>query len=113
MAGQARWGIDWERVPWTLWAYAAISIANLVALLARLHNYRPAIYAAIFLIAWDYFLLRGVRWLWIVTAAFLALALAFDLATARGSWWGDGIAIVDLILLLLPPTRRFYDDRPA
>ncbi len=111
MAGNRRLGIDWERVPWTLWAYVAISVAKLAVSLARLHGYRPAVIAVIVLLVVDYFLLRGVWWLWVATAALLALGLVIDIATGRGSWWGDVIAIVDLVLLLLPPTRAFFADR--
>jgi hypothetical protein len=48
-----------------------------------------------------------------VTAAILAIGLVVDLATQNGSWWGDATGVLQLALLVLPPTRRFFDDRAA
>lgn len=65
---------------------------------------------------WPYFMLRGVRWLWIVTVGADALIFVIDIATGNGTWYGDLAAVVQLSLLLLPVTRRFFassDSRAA
>lgn len=104
-----RWSIDATRVPWSLWAYVAIMGISLVVLLTRSIPVAAAVFAVFFLAAWAYFLLRGVRWLWLVTVVYLtAFFFFFDLITASGSWFGDGTDLVQLALLILPPTRRFF-----
>jgi cell division protein FtsW (lipid II flippase) len=102
------WGIEPEKVPWSLWAYVALMGVSLVVLLTRSIHVEPAIFAVVFLGAWAYFLLRGVRWLWIATAVFLAVFLVVDLATASGTWFGDSTGLVQLVLLILPATRQFF-----
>lgn len=103
-----RWSIDAARVPWSLWTYVAIMGISLVVLLTRSIPVKTAIVAVFFLAAWAYFLLRGVRWLWVATIVYLAAFFFFDLITASGSWFGDGTGLVQLALLILPATRRFF-----
>lgn len=107
------WGIDPERVPWSLWAYVATTGVNLVFLLARTNHVKPAIFVVVFGAAWDYFLLRAVRWLWIATVVGLALGGVIGLMIGSGTWWGNAIGLLQLCLLLLPPTRRFFESRTA
>jgi hypothetical protein len=107
------WGIDRERVPWSLWAYVATTGVNLIVLLARLNHVEPAIFVVVFGVTWDYFLLRAVRWLWIATVVSFALIIVIDLVTGSGTWWGSAIGLLQLCLLLLPPTRRFFERRTA
>jgi hypothetical protein len=101
--------IEWGRVPWSLWLYVAISIGQIVVLVftASMHI-APFVFFIVFIAAWDFFLLRAVRWLWIGTVALGVLILAIDLATGTGTWHGDLIGAIDLGLLLLPTTRRFF-----
>jgi hypothetical protein len=68
----------------------------------------PFVFSIVFIAAWDFFLLRAVRWLWIGTVALGALILAIDLATGTGTWHGDLTGAIGLGLLLLPATRRFF-----
>src|SRR6201999_1665582 len=65
MEARARWGIDWERVPWTLWTYVGIAVIDTAVLFARSSHARPAIFA-----------------------------------------------VIQLALLVLPPTRRFFAEPP-
>jgi hypothetical protein len=113
MEARARWGIDWERIPWTLWAYVAVAAIDAAVLVTRSAHPKPGIFLVIVLVFWGYFLLRAVWWVWILTAALLALGVVIDLATQNGSWWGDATGVLQLALLVLPPTRRFFDDRAA
>lgn len=68
----------------------------------------PFVFSIVIIVAWDFFLLRAVRWLWIGTVSFGALILAIDLATGTGTWHGDLVGAIGLGLLLLPGTRRFF-----
>jgi hypothetical protein len=67
----------------------------------------------VFIAAWDFFLLRAVRWLWIGTVAVGAVILAVDFATGTGTWHGDVVGAIGLGLLLVPATRRFFATNEA
>jgi hypothetical protein len=97
-----------EGVPWTLWLYVATTGVSLVVLLTRQIHVAPAIFAVIFAAIWDYSLLRGIRWVWIVTLVLFLCSLVVGLVIGSGTWWGTGIGLLQLVLLLLPPTRRFF-----
>lgn len=101
--------IEWERVPWSLWLYVAISIGQIVVLLFTASTpIAPLVFSIVFIVAWDFFLVKAVRWLWIGTVALGAVVLAIDLATGTGTWHGDVVGAIGLGLLLLPATRRFF-----
>lgn len=101
--------IEWGKVPWPLWLYVAISIGQSVVLVFTASTHLALVVFSIALIAvWNFFLLKAVRWLWIGTVALGALGLAVNLATGGGTWHGDLIGAIDLGLLLLPATRRFF-----
>jgi hypothetical protein len=104
-------GIDWGEVPWSLWAYVAATCVSLVLLLTRVPYVAPAIFSVVIGLAWDYFLLRAVRWVWLGTLVLFAIILVVDLATSTGTWWGTALGLVQLFLLLLPPTRRHFEGR--
>jgi hypothetical protein len=101
--------IEWDRVPWSLWLYVALSLGQIVVLVftASMHI-APLVFFVVFAVVWDFFLLRAVRWLWVGTVALGALTIAVDLATGTGTWHGDLTGTIDLGLLLLPATRRFF-----
>lgn len=101
--------VEWGRVPWSLWAYVVLAIGDLaVVLLMRSISAAPLIFFIVFIFVWNYFLLRAVRWLWFATVALFALVLTIELITASGSWHGAAIGFIQLGLLLLPATRRFF-----
>lgn len=101
--------IEWEKVPWSLWLYVAISVGQIFVLVFTASvPIAPLVFFVVLIAAWDFFLLRAVRWLWIGTVALGALILAIDLVTSTGTWHGDLIGAIDLGLLLLPATRRFF-----
>jgi hypothetical protein len=101
--------IAWGKVPWSLWLYVAISIGQIVVLVFTASMpIAPSVFSIVVIAAWDFFLLRAVRWLWIGTVALGALFLALDLATGTGTWHGDLIGAFDLGLLLLRATRQFF-----
>jgi hypothetical protein len=68
------------------------------------------VFAPFFALAWAYFLLRGIRWLWFVTLAIHVLTIpGIVLGSVR--WEGSVFTIAGLILLLLPATREYFAER--
>lgn len=110
--------IEWGRVPWSLWVWVGIAWVVMVEFIVRVAGDSEMSHVAArfvslsltvaLLLAWDFYMLKGVRWLWIATVIFLVLSLVIDLATASGTWYWDLAGLVQLGLLLLPPTRRFF-----
>jgi hypothetical protein len=112
--------IDREAVSWTLWAYVGCTVMNLGFFMARSlssksvhHPVGIIVTSVAVVIFWDYFLLRGVRWLWIATIVVLAGGLLLDIATETILWWALVITVTQIVLLLLPTTRRFFERREA
>jgi hypothetical protein len=106
--------IAWRQVPWTLWAFAALTVASLIVVLARASGSAPAtalIFYVVLTCAWLYFLFRGVRWVWVITVGVGLVGLLFDLLTASGTWLGISSGLVGLLLMLLPATRRHVGAR--
>ena len=107
--------IDLEAIPWTLWAYVGCAVVNLGFLIAKSLNstsvHHPARIVVISVVVWsllNYFLLRRVWWLWIATVVFLAGGLLLDVALGTILWWALVLTVIQLVLLLLPATRRFF-----
>jgi hypothetical protein len=107
--------IEWETVPWTLWAYVGCAVVNLGFLIARSLNstsvHHPARIVVMSVVVWsllNYFLLRGIWWLWIAAVVFLAGGLLVDIALGTILWWALVTAVIQIVLLLLPTTRRFF-----
>jgi hypothetical protein len=106
--------IAWRRVPWTLWAFAVLTVAGLIVVLARASGNAPVTALVIYVVlicAWLYFLLRGVRWVWMITVGVGLVGLIFDLITGSGTWLDIASGLVGLLLLLLPATRRYVGAR--
>jgi hypothetical protein len=102
--------IDWQRVPWSLRVYVALTTAGiLVTDLAASAPVAPSAFAFVFILSWNFFLLRALRWLWIATVALAVVFTVIDLLTGSGTWYGILIGLIQLCLLLTPATRRFFD----
>lgn len=65
------------------------------------------------MIVYLYFLLQGVRWLWIATIAVGVLVLLVEVISGSREWQGVIWSVIDLTLLLLPVTRRYVLNRTA
>jgi predicted cobalt transporter CbtA len=61
-----------------------------------------------FVVVICFFLLQRVRWLWIATMVFTALGVVLGLVEGNARWYTPILAVVGLVLLLLPETRRFF-----
>jgi hypothetical protein len=106
--------IAWRQVPWTLWAFAVLTVAGLIVVLARASGNAPATALIIYVVltcAWLYFLLRGVRWVWMITVGVGLVGLLFDLIAGSGTSLGISSGLVGLLLMLLPATRRYVGAR--
>lgn len=68
----------------------------------------PLIFVAAFILAWNYLLLRALRWLWVGTIVVLACFTVIDLLTGTSTWYGNVLGLVELGLLLAPSTRWFF-----
>lgn len=51
---------------------------------------------------------QGSALLWILMIAFVPLGFATGIIEGNVRWYGVGIGVVDLVLLLPPDTRRFF-----
>jgi hypothetical protein len=80
----------------------------------KAHGPIPAkvLFAAVML-AWLYFLLKGARWVWIVTVAIYVLGFVPDLIAGSLKWQGLALGLIGLVLLLLPVTRRYFAREPV
>jgi uncharacterized membrane protein YgcG len=103
--------IEWRRVPWLLWLYSAVQLLVVISTEVKVHGPVPAkgLFAVVMLV-WIYFLLKGVRWVWMVTIGVYALGLVLYLIPGSFTWQGVGLSLVGLVLLLLPGTRRHFSE---
>jgi membrane protein implicated in regulation of membrane protease activity len=101
--------IEWKQIPWSLWAYSAIILLGTIVIEVKAHGPIPAkvLFTAVML-AWLYFLLKGMRWLWIVTIGIYVVGLILDVISGSLEWQGLALSVVSLMLLLLPATRRYF-----
>jgi hypothetical protein len=96
-------------VPLSLWAFVALTTGGIVVrALTGSVPVAPSIFAFVFILAWNYWLLRALRWLWIGTIVVFAGFIGLDLFTGTATWYGEMLGLIELGLLLAPPTRRFF-----
>ena len=106
--------IEWRRVPWPLWIYSASVLFSATLIEVEAHGPIPAkvLFVAVML-TWLYFLLKGVRWVWMVTIGIYVLGLVPDLISRSLTWQGVALSLIGLMLLLLPVTRRHFSSHTA
>jgi hypothetical protein len=106
--------IEWRRVPWTLWAYAALTVAGVTLIELQVHApVPPRVLYPFLMLAYLFFLLKGVRWLWIATLVLVVLGFVDSLVTGPRTWYGIGLGVISIGLLLLPVTRRYFASEPV
>lgn len=101
--------IELRRVPWPLWVYSVVMLLGVIVVEAKAHA--PILAMVLYLlvvVAWLYFLLKGVRWIWIVTVGLYVLGLILYLIADSINWEGIATSLIGLLLLLLPATRRYF-----
>jgi hypothetical protein len=91
-----------------VWAFEVVLIANIafVDMSVAASAILLTVSSVLFLVA-GYFLLRGVRWLWILMIALFIVTIP-SIISGSQRWEGVVLTLVGLALLLLPVTRRFY-----
>src|SRR3954449_39154 len=78
---------EWRRIPWTLWVYAAILLWPTAQIEVTAHG--PILVRVLFpalIFAWLYFLLDGVRWVWVVSVAIGVLGLVLEVVFGSLDW---------------------------
>lgn len=106
--------IDWRELPWSLGFYILWTVGLAGWLVFHVSGPIEArvLFSAIVL-AWAFFMLRGVHWLWIATAAVSVFSFIVGLITDPQTWYGIGGGAISIGLLLLPATRRYFASEPA
>lgn len=101
--------IDWGKVPWPLWVFAALNVAGAVLIEVEASgSILTKVLFVGFLGAWLFFLLRGVRWVWIGTLVVILLGFLADLVSRSLVWHDIVLGLFGPVLLLLPVTRRYF-----
>ena len=105
--------IEWGRVPWSLWLYVVSSVAFSGWFVFQVSGPVTArvLFSAIIL-TWAFYLLKGLRWLWIATVVVVALSFISGLITGPRTWYGIAGGVISLGLLLAPATRRYFASEP-
>jgi hypothetical protein len=105
---------DWRKVPWPLWVFAALVLVPAILIEVEVHGPIPAkVLYPFIMFAWLFFLLKGVRWVWITTLTVTVLGFVPDLIADSFTWQGVIGGAVGIGLLLLPVTRRYFASDPA
>jgi hypothetical protein len=91
--------IEWGKVPWTLWVFAALVIVPTILIEVEIHGQVPAkVLFAFVMFAWLFFLLKGVRWVWILTLGISVLGLIPDLISGSLTWQGVASGLLGIAL---------------
>ncbi|HWA53108.1 MAG TPA: hypothetical protein VG816_02935 [Solirubrobacterales bacterium] len=102
-------GIEWERIPWPLWIYAVIALAPVIPVeIGARGPVGVKILLPVVMLAWLFFLFRGVRWVWMVTVAIDTLGFVPSVISGSLTWWGATMGLLSVLLLLLPATRQHF-----
>lgn len=102
--------VEWGKAPWTLRAYVVIALAGAVVVAIVVPSTPVAL--RLFLVAVTavicFFLLRRVRWLWLLMIAFIPLGFVQGAIEGNMRWYGIAQGVVALFLLVHPTTLRFF-----
>ncbi len=106
--------IDRRRVPWSLGLYIlwTVGLSGWVVFHVSGPITAQMLFSAIVL-TWAFFMLNGVRWLWIATVAVSVLSFVVSLITDPQTWYSIVGGAISIGLLLLPGTRRYFASGPA
>lgn len=101
--------IEWGKAPWPLWVFAGLVVVGGLLIEIQISGQIPSKVLYPFVIfAWLFFLLKGVRWVWLCTLGVIILALVGDLISGSPTWYGIAFGLIEPALLLLPATRRYF-----
>lgn len=106
--------IEWRRVPWPLWVYSVATLVGVILIEALAHGPIAAkVLYPVLMLAWLYYLLKGVRWVWVITLVIEILGLLPYLISGSLQWQGVILSLIAPLLLLLPVTRRYFSSDAA
>lgn len=105
--------IKWRLVPWPLWVYSAGVLVGIVLIEIAHGPIGVKVFYPAFVLGWLYFLLKGVRWVWIVTVGLGVLGFIPYLISGSISLMGLVWGLLTVVLLLLPVTRRYFSGDTA
>jgi hypothetical protein len=101
--------VAWGRIPWSLWLYVLSSVAFSGLFVFEVSGPIAArVLFSVLALAWAFFLVRGVRWLWIATVAVSVLSFLSGLITGPQTWYGIAGGVISIGPLLVPATRRYF-----
>jgi hypothetical protein len=102
--------VEWGKAPWTLRAYVVISLAAVivVAIVVPSTPVTPRLFFVALQVVVCFFLLRGVRWLWLLMIALIVLGFIPEVIEGNLRWYGILQDIAALVFLLHPATREFF-----
>lgn len=96
-------------MPWSLWLFVAINIVGAILIEIEISGQIPSkVLFPFVMFAWLFFLLKGVRWVWIATTGLAILGFAVDLISGSPTWHGTILGLIGPVLLLLPVTRSYF-----
>jgi len=100
---------EWRRIPWPLWLYSGVVLMSTALVEAKASGPIAAklLFPAVMLV-WLYFLLRGVRWVWVVTIAVDVLGLVSYVTSGSLDWKAVILGLFGITLLVLPVTWRYF-----
>lgn len=108
---------EWSKAPLALRAYVVLSVVEpLVIAIVANAPVAPRVFTVGLAVVVAFFLLKGVRWLWILIVALTVFGLLADpFIFSKTTWYGTLSGVLGLVLLLLPETRRYFvrDASPA
>jgi hypothetical protein len=106
--------VEWRQVPWSLWTFAALTLVSVVLVEVKTNGpIPPRILFPLVMLTWVFFLLKGVRWLWILTLVVSVLGFANDLISKSLTPQAVAFGLAGLVLLLVPATRRYFAGEPT
>jgi hypothetical protein len=102
--------VEWGKAPWTLRAYVVLAVVGAVvdAAIVSSTPVAPRLFLVAFEVVVCFFLLRRVRWLWLLTIAFILVGFVLEVIEGTLRWYGIAQGIVALVFLLHPATQEFF-----
>lgn len=105
---------DWRKVTGPLWVLSALWLGGAIVVVVNVHGPAGAIALyPLLMLAWIFFLLKGVRWVWFATLGVNILGSVPLLIAGSFTPLGGVVTLATVLLLLLPETRRYFAKAPV
>lgn len=101
-------------MPWPLWVYSTKLVAEMVLIEVSIRGQLlPRVIFPFVIFTWLFFLLKGVRWIWIAAIGLSILSFVLGVISDHLEWQSAALGLFSLALLLLPVTRRYFSNPGA